>query len=432
MSIDKKFLLVCLVSVASTGAFGQAASSPINTFGIGEHYGNALIHNQGMAGVGIAAPQYWYSNNLNPALLVYNSTTIFSTGILYESRFIKGDTVNEKSTGGNLNYLTMVFPIRPKDVTKPLRWTTSIGIQPFTKVKYKLIYNEPVVGATVGTAEVSQKGSGGLTQFFWSNGYRIKKGFSVGLRASYIFGSFTNQYSNTLLGVPQPAYYTVSVSEKNSVSDFNFEAGFAYVKDSVLNGKYRFTVGGTYGFNSNLNTRRKIIFSRLDATNPDKVLDSVTLRQNKGEISIPQDIGIGVSLAKGQYWLIGMDFKHQDWTTFRSVDAEDAEGLTKSWKASIGGEFTPDPYSVDNFVKRMTYRAGASFEKTPYLINNNPVNDFGINFGLSVPTGRSSLDLAFRVGKRGNKSENVLEENYFKVYFGLTLNDQWFVKRKFD
>jgi hypothetical protein len=30
-------------------------------------------------------------------------------------------------------------------------------------------------------------------------------------------------------------------------------------------------------------------------------------------------------------------------------------------------------------------------------------------------------------------TQNLLEENYFRVYFGVTFNDRfWFIKRKFD
>jgi hypothetical protein len=303
---------------------------------------------------------------------------------------------------------------------------------PYTNVGYKVIYDEPIVNTSNELASVSQEGSGGLTQFYWSNGYRIKKGFSLGLKASYIFGSITNEYSNTLKDTQQPIPYIISVSEKNTVKDFSFEAGIAYIKDSIFGGRHRFSAGGTYGFAADLNSRRQVVFSRLDFNNPDQTLDSLTLTKNDGQISIPADIGVGFGLAKGQNWMIGLDFKYQDWGKFRSVDSEDSEGLTESWKVAIGGELTPDPFSVDNFFQRITYRAGTSIEKSPFLVNNKQVNDFGINFGLSVPAGRSTLDLAFRMGKRGNKTENILEENYFKVYFGLTLNDQWFVKRKFD
>jgi hypothetical protein len=44
-----------------------------------------------------------------------------------------------------------------------------------------------------------------------------------------------------------------------------------------------------------------------------------------------------------------------------------------------------------------------------------PLKDFGINFGFSMPVSRvSSLDFAFKVGKRGNVKDNTIEENYFK------------------
>jgi hypothetical protein len=65
-------------------------------------------------------------------------------------------------------------------------------------------------------------------------------------------------------------------------------------------------------------------------------------------------------------------------------------------------------------------------------VNNSQLKDFGINFGFSVPAGRSSLDLAFKVGKRGDKAQNILEESYFRVYFGMSFNDTWFIRRKFD
>lgn len=81
----------------------------------------------------------------------------------------------------------------------------------------------------------------------------------------------------------------------------------------------------------------------------------------------------------------------------------------------------------------MTYRTGVSIEESPYLINGKPLKDLGINFGLSLPVSRvSSLDLAVRWGKRGNVSDNTIEETYFKIYFGVTFNDQWFIKRRFD
>ena len=88
---------------------------------------------------------------------------------------------------------------------------------------------------------------------------------------------------------------------------------------------------------------------------------------------------------------------------------------------------------MSNYLKRLTYRTGVSIENSAYLVNGNPVKDFGITFGVSLPVSRiSSLDLALKVGHKGDKTLNTIEENYLKLYFGLTFNDQWFIKRRFD
>lgn len=423
MSIVNKYLfpaVLCVFVVCQ--AAGQAAQSPFSTFGIGEKYGNALIHNQGMGGIGIGTPQAWFINNQNPALLVYNGLTTFEAGILYESRSITGEDTDEKTSGGNMNYLVTSFPV------KPGKWTTSVGLMPLTSVDYTLEYDDPIVGGTTN-ARVTENGSGGLTQVYWSNGLRLTRNLSVGLTGAYIFSSVLNEYSNFVqdtLGIP----FRVKVSERTYVRDFSFSAGVAYRLDSIFGGDYQFTAGAVYSFGTNLNANRSVTFARTDFL--DQIIDSLTLQSSNGSLYLPKSMGIGFSVGKGYRWLIGADFTYQDWSEFRSVDDEDEENLEGSWRVALGGEITPDAYAVESFFKRMTYRAGLYMEKYPFLANNKQVKDFGINFGLSLPAGRSSLDLAFSVGKRGNKSENILEESYYKVYFGITLNDQWFIKQKFD
>lgn len=423
MSTVKEYiLLMAVVCLAVFQAAGQAAQSPFSTFGIGEKYGTALVHNQGMGGVGIGTPQIWFINNQNPALLVYNGLTTFEAGIVYESRNIKAESTDEKTSGGNMNYLVMSFPV------KPAKWTTSVGLMPLTTVNYTLEYDD-VISGSESTARVTENGSGGLTQAYWSNGVRITRGLSVGLTASYIFSSILNEYSNFVdepLGVP----FRVKVSERTYVRDFAFQAGVAYRMDSLFNDDYHFTAGAIYALGGSLNATYSRTFARTDFL--DQIIDSLTLESSRGSLTIPRTLGFGVSLGKGFRWIIGADFRYQDWSEFRSVDQEDEEGLEASWRAALGGEITPDPYAVESFLKRITYRMGLHYEKSPFLANNKQVKDFGINFGLSLPAGRSSLDLAFSVGKRGNQAENILEESYYKVYFGITLNDQWFIKQKYD
>jgi hypothetical protein len=423
MSIVKKyvFLLSCILATAT--AWGQAARSPFTSLGIGESYGNALVNTQGMAGVGVSQPQFWYLNNQNPALLVYNTLTVFQAGMLIDSRKIRRDSVSEKSVGGNMNYLVTAFPI------KPTRWTTSLGLMPYTSVKYKIQYTDVIKNST-DLVDVTEEGSGGLTQLYWSNGVRINKEIAVGVKAAYIFSSFIDTYQNRLASSTQPVNYTAAIQEKSYVKDFAFSLGVSYSKDSLLSQqKYRFSVGGVVDFGTNLNTRKTDRLLRTTIVGD--TIESVILPSStKGNIYIPPAFTAGVSLSRGARWTVGTEFSYQDWSTFKSVNKDD-EGLGEAWRIALGAETTPDVLS-EKFIKRTTYRAGVSMQQYPFMANGNTVKDIGINFGLSLPAGRSSLDLAFKYGKRGNKTDNILEENYFKIYFGITFNDQWFIKRKFD
>ncbi|MEX2233997.1 MAG: hypothetical protein WD824_17660 [Cyclobacteriaceae bacterium] len=427
MSIIHKYVFICIGLLLSLEASGQAARSPYTSFGIGEPYGNALINHQGMAGVGVSHPQYFYINNQNPALLVYNSVqSAFQAGILIERRNITGDTLSEATQGGNMNYLVVAFPI------KPSRWTTSVGLMPYTSVNYKMQYNDDIIGSP-DEVRVIEEGSGGLSQLYWSNGVRLIKDVAVGLKASYIFGSLVNQYKNQLINSNEPGNYFAAVEEKSYVKDFMFGTGISFSKDSLFNKKqYRLSIGAVYNFATDLAARKTDKLYRTTSIDGTDSTDIIILPSSiRGSYSIPSSLTVGLSLSRGLTWSIASDFSYQDWSAFSDINGQNG-GLDKSWRVALGGEITPDLFATNNYLKQLTYRAGVSMEQNPFSGNGMPVKDIGINFGLSLPAGLSRIDLAFKYGKRGNKAENILEENYLKIYFGITFNDQWFIKRKFD
>ena len=82
----------------------------------------------------------------------------------------------------------------------------------------------------------------------------------------------------------------------------------------------------------------------------------------------------------------------------------------------------------------MVYRAGMRFENTGLKINNEPIKEFGISFGVGIPVGRafSNANFGFEVGKRGTTNQNLIQENFVNFQLSLSLNDRWFEKRKFN
>jgi len=431
MSISRKVILFLAVVSASANVWGQSARSPITSFGIGEPYGSALAHNQGMGGIGVAQPQFWYANNQNPALLVFNYLTVFEAGINGEQRTIKGDTLKEKNVGGTLNYLITVFPIKAN------KWTTSVGLMPYTNVDFGFSYNDVVRERDSNTPvdtvsqDVVNNGFGGLSEVYWSNGVRLTPDMSIGAKAAFLFGSLDNTFSTVVNNTGQPIPYTVTTQEKTVVKDFTFGLGYSFSKDSIFRKKdYRISFGLVYNFGVDLKANKDVNFFSLNPSGDTVELQK--LSSVKGTVKVPPVITAGVSISKGTKWSAGTEFTYQDWSGFESINSDNEIGRGKQYKASLGGEFTPDAQALESFFKRVTYRIGGSVEQYPFLVNNKELKDFGINFGFSLPAGRSTLDLAFKVGKRGDKKLNVLEESYFKVYLGITFNDQWFVKRKFD
>jgi hypothetical protein len=150
---------------------------------------------------------------------------------------------------------------------------------------------------------------------------------------------------------------------------------------------------------------------------------------------LPAQYKFGVSIDSPLRWALAADFSYQNWSNFKDFDVR--ETLDNSYTLAVGGEFIPDITSVSNYFRRMTYRTGINFSKTPISVNGEQLNDFGINFGTSLPVGRgiSDLNLAFTWGQRGTLKSNLIKEQYFRISLGFTLNglyDGWFVKQKID
>ena len=100
----------------------------------------------------------------------------------------------------------------------------------------------------------------------------------------------------------------------------------------------------------------------------------------------------------------------------------------------MGGEYTPNFLDVKSYLKRVTFRAGFTYEEKPYWLADTQIKEFGINFGWTLPVSSfSGLDFGLMIGNRGTTDNNLVREDFFKVYFGATFNDnRWFIRPKFN
>ena len=82
----------------------------------------------------------------------------------------------------------------------------------------------------------------------------------------------------------------------------------------------------------------------------------------------------------------------------------------------------------------MTYRAGFHFDQTYYNIYGESINKYGLTFGLGLPVTRSltSFNVAFEVGTMGTIRNNLVKENYFNISVSMSINDRWFIKKRYQ
>ena len=421
----EKLPLIIIFLFVALGAQGQIASSPFSSLGIGDLQPNGNTQNQAMGGIGISNGSPWYINMANPALLTNNHVAVFQAGIQYEKKTLTDGTNSQKFKNANLNYLALALPIMAN------RWTTAIGLAPYSNVNYNFSSQDFVAG-TNQLATYQQSGKGGINQFYWSNGVVLNKYFSVGAKATYLFGSVVSQ--NPAF-IPN-AFTNATITTTDAFGGLNLGGGLSFHMDSLFKGNYKIGIGVIGNFGSALRVQHQ---SKYQSMLPNGfLLDSITFEKKYGKMTLPASFGAGISFGKTNRWTAGFDFTSLDYRSFDYKTNDQTRQYfgttTVGYRSGFGFEFTPKGEDFIHYFKRITYRVGGSYERSPIILpNGNPIIDMGGTFGVSLPVSISTLDIGIKIGKRGLVSQNLIEENYFRVYFGVTFNDRlWFIKRKFD
>ncbi|TAD99067.1 MAG: hypothetical protein EAZ97_09690 [Bacteroidetes bacterium] len=414
------FIIFCICFAFRLSA--QSGNSPYSRIGLGDLQDKSSLYSAGMAGIGISNSSQAYINLTNPALLSKQRLTTFDTGFLFEAKSLETAASKQNNQGGNLGYLAFAFPVARKS-------TLGIGLLPYSRVNYTDFAEEKLPNNPT-FVKYTYNGSGGITQAYLSLGTEIFKGFSVGGQMNYNFGAIRTEFQS-LIDEPYNIYISEKLSRTN-FSDISYRYGFTY---NLNVGKNKFI---NFGFVSDLQavigTKRLESLQKKNISD-NGVISSDTLSSVANSITIPPSYGFGISFDKPFHYMFGIDFKMQDWTSYKGLTS--TNDLGKSYKIAIGGEWTPNLNALNGYFKRVSYRLGAFYSKSPIILKDPLQNDvqleeMGVTGGFSLPVGRglSSLNIAIEAGKRGTTNYNLIYERYIKVKFGLTINDSWFEKRK--
>ncbi|WP_277484839.1 hypothetical protein [Catalinimonas alkaloidigena] len=411
--------------------FAQTDRTPYSSQGLGSLNGPSLMHNSGMAGLGIATGSGLHINNVNPALLYQNSLSAFDAAFQVEYKSMSKDGESATNIGGGLAYGIFAFPIVNN------RWSISIGLSPYSNVDY-MIQESRIVTSNDEVANLTQEGSGGLSQIHFSHGIRVFKGLALGIKASYLFGAIDENLS--ILPVTGDDLNLVTTYSDNIFyKGVTIEPALHYSLKTGNNTSLN--LGVVYQPESSLNAVRNINFENRQLNNNQLVSSDTIVNDQEGNVILPRKLGVGLALDKAFKYMVGVDFTMQDWEDFGAYqsDADDNnsprtnDGMLNAYTLAVGGQIIPDINSVNNYFKRVAYRAGFRYNVTPFNVNDTQITNMGITFGFTLPMSNlSSLNLSFEAGTLGTTDNNLIRENYFKAGLGISFNDRWFIRRKYD
>jgi hypothetical protein len=424
-----KFLKVFIVlSLISGLSYSQNSTlSPYSRFGIGDLTFKGFAYQRGMAGLSLGYTNPSTINVGNPASYSYDSIMVMEIGVNSEGLFSKQNDVSTSGFNADLNALAMAFPV----VKNKLGF--SFGIIPFSSTGYNIVSTSNI-DTLNQTSDINYiyKGTGGYTKYYFGAGLKITKSLSVGVNVDYLFGNVINQrkeeFTNSI-------FFNTNYQDELSLGDFYFEYG-ANWKHSLKNDK-SIAIGLTASPSQKITGERNILWLnyKKGATGFDVIKDTVFLSlENKGEVVMPFSYGIGFCVSKLNKWNYGADFKVQNWSDYESFGVKD--NLNNSYSLSAGASYVPNNLLSSKYTSRIEYRIGAYYNKSYLNLNKNgDLNDMGICFGVGLPLKRSfqsKVNCSLQFGKRGTLNDSLVREQYIRLSIGLTFNEVWFIKKKYD
>jgi hypothetical protein len=454
-------LMLTLVSYSQLSA-QTLTSSPYSRYGLGELQERSLAPQAGMGGLGYAlindTTSPYFINISNPASYTGLRLTTFDAAVRSNTYRLLSNDASVITNNTSLGYVTLGFPIGK-------RWGGSFGLLPFSSVGYNITDSDS--NDFQQLEKFSYEGSGGYNQFYLGTAARVlpsrmlRKGtdLSIGANASYIFGN-VNNIRRVVYSAPNS--FNTRITESTSLGDFTADLGlqYSFTVDSLkrhhsdslhaANSMKRdiedvkFIFGLTLGVPSELNAKRSDLVQSYTLSGygieqyRDTIINNVDV---PGIIKLPLTVGAGFAVKKGERLLVGIDYTMQQWSQLE-VFGENPN-LKNSMTVTLGGRYIPNKSAdtKNSYFNRVQYRAGLQYKQASLELKNTRIDEYSLSIGAGFPLRlvkvgaqytHSMVNISLQVGQRGTLENNLIKEQFVRGLVSFTLNDRWFIPRKFD
>jgi hypothetical protein len=398
----KRFLAFATASLFCVLSYAQhSTSSPYSMIGIGEIDSKIYGLNSGMANAGIGTYRVDFLNSTNPAAIAVDSLSfIFDVSLSGNLSQYSSAGTNEYATNANIRKVAFGVRIIPK-------LSISAGILPYSNVQYKIQSNAYIEGRANEKYTIYHEGSGGLSRMYLNASYKLLPYLYAGVNASYLFGRInrTETLSNQ------------SVQTATEVDKVLFDFGLMYNKK--LNPNTSVAAGLVFGYESKIKMKNYETVSSLGTTRT----------KTSTYTSLPRNAGAGFSIQNyggRSYKMFAIDYKFHNWADIKSPDMR--MRYSDNHRINAGIEYLPNYRTPKYYFQRIQYQAGAYFEKSNLVVNGKRLSEMGVTAGMIFPLRKNytQIFLSADMGRRGGSG--LINENYIRINFGVSVNQMWFIK----
>lgn len=429
MTYLRRFLLGLLGWCSVGLAWGQSniGFSPFSALGIGElqTIGNSRM--AGLGGINVSNADGEHIMLGNPALLPFNRVVNLELTGYNTYRTFSDRNARAQSQGLGPVGVFGAFPMNS-------HWTMSLGLTPYSQVDYQASFTDRAIGLGDTLIRRSIVTNGGISRVFMGHGYQLFDNFAVGIEGSFLFGNITTENNWRIndrfvnLGMSQDA------NTVHNGSEFKLGLSYRILPDSVNPIFHSFGLTATYS--PGIKGNRQQFFNRRNYQNLLIGLTD-TLPERNGTITVPMQLRGGWTFGRLKRWNVGIEGYYSPMSSFTTLDG--TSPFTNSYGLTVSGELT-NQRKASNYFDIITWRGALSWQQTPYLLNGNPTQQAMLSLGATFPIIRKevsfafpNINVAFQVGNVGNLSINNLEERYYRIVLGITLNDKlWFKRFKYE
>lgn len=416
--------VILLTAFFITGHAQNEISSPYSKYGIGLLTNICAGPMDAMGKVGYALQDPYQINFKNPASYVAFDSLSFIADVAFSinSSTLSTKTIKQKSTYARPDYITIGLP-----VTR--HWRTSVGVLPYSNLGYKIIDTRTTEKS--GTVNYTYEGTGGLLQLYWGNAFKICKGLSIGLNASYLFGTLTN--SRTAEFDVNDNYFHTMVNSNTAVDGIHLSAGVQYF--ATIRKNHTLGFGVVYENSAYVWAKQSDFIYNYDKTGIyADINDTIYYANDNTTMKIPQNIGGGISYQYKEQWWVTADVTWQNWKKYR-IDTIQGSNLQDALTTSIGIQFIPN-ILASSYLKKIRIRAGFRYSTGYISLNNQSIDNYSVSFGLDFPlkmfNTNSSLGIMAEYGQMGTIRNDLLKENYFRFSLHFTLQERWYQRVKLE